>query len=310
MSHPSFPAPGVEQQDADTIAPHAAPAAHPSSCCPLHPCSTGEGKRRGAPSSAQAARAQAELCKELIAVWLGCDFACLPQKAGICMPGRVRRKSNSYIFILAVQLLPSRQNRCEESLDLASQRSWELLGYSSFTITHIHQWKQELHWAIHTYLGGHHLCIGATDLHPRIETCLVVGLHDITPVHLICSNPTVIGAWKGKRSHHPSKAFGSNNSTLQHNPTTPRYQPSSAQDLWELNGVALHGAWSHQPLLQEQQCEQFICATSALSMQLNKTYHASTGRWPGDKESLAWSAPQHLYDPLSTSSIQDCSNNS
>lgn len=50
--------------------------------------------------------------------------------------------------------------------------------------------------AMHTYLGGHHLGIGATDLHPRIETGLVVGLHDITPVHLICSNPAVIGAWE------------------------------------------------------------------------------------------------------------------
>lgn len=43
-------------------------------------------------------------------------------------------------------------------------------------------------------LGGHHLRVGATDLHPRVETSLVVGLHDVPPVHLIRSNPTVIGA--------------------------------------------------------------------------------------------------------------------
>lgn len=62
-----------------------------------------------------------------------------------------------YIFILAVQLLPSGQNRCGASLDLAFQRSWELLGYSSLTVTsletgaaqghpHIPGRASPLHW--------------------------------------------------------------------------------------------------------------------------------------------------------------------
>jgi len=213
MSHPSFWAAGMGEQDTETQ--HSTSCSRSPSQLTLTPASPlrGVGKCREHPAlhglpelGLSSARSSLRFGSAVI------SLAC-PEKQGVAHQSESREKSNERIFILAVQLLLSRPNRCGESLESASRRSWELLGQSSLTLTRLHRWKQGLCRAVHTYLGGHHLCVGATDLHPRVKTCLVVGLHDVTPIHLICSNPTVIGAWKRKRSHHPSQDFGSNDST-------------------------------------------------------------------------------------------------
>lgn len=48
---------------------------------------------------------------------------------------------------------------------------------------------------VNQYLGGHDFSVGATDLHASIETGLVVGFNNVTPIDFVCADPTVIGTW-------------------------------------------------------------------------------------------------------------------
>lgn len=81
---------------------------------------------------------------------------------------------------------------------------------------------------------------------------------------------------------------------------------SAAEDLWRSNG----DPWRIGPPTPTQGSSErpsvqpgpYLCSSTGLV--------TPTGRQPGDKESLAGSAPGHPTDPLSTSSSGDCSANS
>lgn len=81
---------------------------------------------------------------------------------------------------------------------------------------------------------------------------------------------------------------------------------SAAEDLWRSNG----DPWRIGPPTPTQGSSErpsaqpgpYLCSSTGLV--------TPTGRQPGDKESLAGSAPGHPIDPLSTSSSGDCSANS
>lgn len=47
-----------------------------------------------------------------------------------------------------------------------------------------------------TYLRWHNFSIGATDVDPCIEACLVVALHDVPSVSILCTHPTVVRSLK------------------------------------------------------------------------------------------------------------------
>lgn len=136
-----------------------------------------------------------------------------------------------------------------------------------------------------THLGGHHLGVGAADLHARIEASLVVGLHNVTSVHLICSNPAVIRAWGGGRRHQVNKAV-----------RRKSHQPRHRDQCWSQR------IYGNQTVLPStvHQCPnprpraQWWCNLS-LIYAAQQDWLCTGGR-PRDKQSSAGCAPRHHPD--------------
>lgn len=150
-----------------------------------------------------------------------------------------------------------------------------------------------------THLGGHHLGVGAADLHARIEASLVVGLHDVTSVHLICSNPTVIRAWGGGRRHQVNKALGKKSHQLGNR------ELCWSQRIYR-NQTALPSTVhrSSDPKSRAQWwCNLSLIYAAQLDWQC-------MGRRPRDKQSWAGCARRHHPGSLSTSGSRHCSDNS
>lgn len=150
-----------------------------------------------------------------------------------------------------------------------------------------------------THLGGHHLGVGAADLHARIEASLVVGLHDVTSVHLICSNPTVIRAWGGGRRHQVNKALGKKSHQLGNR------ELCWSQRIYR-NQTALPSTVhrSSDPKSRAQWwCNLSLIYVAQLDWQC-------MGRRPRDKQSWAGCARRHHPGSLSTSGSRHCSDNS
>lgn len=55
-------------------------------------------------------------------------------------------------------------------------------------------------------LGGHHLCVGAANLHARIQTRAVMRLHHLAAVHLVGAHAAVVRSlWSGETMLGPAQ---------------------------------------------------------------------------------------------------------